>query len=81
MESVLLCSLAGFVGLLLGFAGYEMIIWGGSKLIPKFAFEWVINWQAIGVSLIAILAVGILSGLIPAVRAEKLSPIEALRTE
>lgn len=81
LEAVLLCGIAGGIGLLFGFVGYEIIIWGGSKVIPKFQFEWTLNWQALGLSTISILAVGILSGFIPALRAEKLSPIEALRSE
>jgi putative ABC transport system permease protein len=81
LEAILLCGIAGLVGLACGFAGYQMIIWGASKLIPKFQFEWVFNLQAIFFSTLAILGVGILSGIIPAMRAEKLTPIEALRTE
>ncbi len=81
LEAILLCGIAGALGLVAGFAGYEIIIWGGSKLIPKFEFEWVFNFQALALSLGSILAVGVLSGLVPALRAEKLSPIEALRSE
>lgn len=81
LEAILLCGIAGFVGLLLGFIGYEAVIWGGSKFIPKFAFQWVFNIEAFILSTVSILAVGILSGLAPAIRAERLSPIEALRSE
>lgn len=81
LESLLLCGLAGFVGLGVGFIGYETIIWGGSKVIPKFEFQWVFDLQAVLLSTVAIVAVGIFSGLTPALRAEKLSPIEALRSE
>lgn len=81
LEAILLCSLAGIVGLGIGFVGYQIIIWGGSKFIPKFQFEWVIHYQALILSLFSILAVGVMSGFIPAVRAEKLSIIEALRSE
>lgn len=81
LEAILLCGIAGLIGLVSGFIGYQMIIWGGSKLIPKFDFEWVLNIQALLLSGISILAVGILSGFIPALKAEKLSPIEALRSE
>lgn len=81
LEAVLLCGIAGGIGLVFGFVGYQIIIWGGSKFIPKFQFEWVFNFQAFLLSVGSILAVGILSGLVPALRAEKLSPIEALRSE
>lgn len=81
LEAVLLCGIAGIAGLVLGFLCYQTIIWGGSKLIPKFQYEWIVNYEALLLSTISILAVGILSGFIPALRAEKLSPIEALRSE
>lgn len=81
LEAVLLCGIAGGMGLAVGFAGYQIIIWGGSKFIPKFQFEWIVNYQALALSVGSILAVGVLSGLVPALRAEKLSPIEALRSE
>lgn len=81
LEAILLCGIAGGLGLVVGFAGYQMIIWGGSKFIPKFQFEWIVNTQALALSIGSILAVGVLSGLVPALRAEKLSPIEALRSE
>ncbi len=81
LEAILLCGIAGVFGLAFGFIGYQTIIWGGSKFIPKFQFEWIINYQALLLSTVSILAVGIASGFIPALRAEKLSPIEALRSE
>ncbi|MES3039395.1 MAG: ABC transporter permease [Bdellovibrionota bacterium] len=81
LEAVLLCGIAGVVGLIIGFCGYQAIIWGGSKFIPKFQFEWIVDYQALLLSSVSIIAVGVLSGFIPAVRAEKLSPIEALRSE
>jgi len=81
LEAVLLCGIAGGVGLIFGFIGYEAVIWAGSQFIPKFQFEWIVNYQALFLSTCSILAVGVLSGFIPAVRAEKLSIIEALRSE
>jgi ABC-type antimicrobial peptide transport system permease subunit len=76
-----LCAMAGGIGLLTGFASYQVIIWGASKLVPKMAFEWVLNPFALIFSSVSILAVGLLSGYVPASRAEKLSPVEALRSE
>jgi len=81
LEAVLLCGLAGLIGIVFGFGGYELIIWAATKLIPKLQFEWIINWVALLFSLISILLVGVFSGLVPAIRAEKLSPIQALRSE
>jgi macrolide transport system ATP-binding/permease protein len=81
VESILLCSIAGLAGLLIGFTLYEGAIYGASKLISKLKFEWVIEWPALLLSVVSILLVGILSGLTPAFRAEKLQVIEALRSE
>jgi macrolide transport system ATP-binding/permease protein len=81
MESLLLCSTSGFVGLAVGFIAYQSAIYTASRLIEDLSFEWVINPWAILTSFIAILAVGILSGLIPALKAERLQVIDVLRSE
>ena len=67
--------------MIIGVAGYEILIFVGSQLIPKLKFEWLIEPWAIVLSVGAIAAVGVLSGIAPAVRAEKLEVIEALRSE
>lgn len=81
VESVVICAFAGFVGLALGFVIYEMAIFGATKLITKLGFEWVIDWTAFLLSVVSIFVVGVLSGLTPALKAEKLQVIEALRSE
>ncbi len=81
VESCLLCVVAGIAGVIIGVAGYEILIFVGSQLIPKLKFEWLIEPWAIVLSVGAIAAVGVLSGIAPAVRAEKLEVIEALRSE
>jgi len=80
-EALFLCCLAGLFGILVGFVGYEALIYLGSKLIPDLEFQWVINPLALGISFVAIVVTGVLSGLGPAVRAERLQVIEALRSE
>lgn len=81
MESVLLCVFAGAFGLIFGFAFYQIIIWGAGQVIQKLQFEWVfIPWVFI-FSAVSIFIVGVLSGVVPALRAEKLSAMEALRYE
>jgi len=52
-----------------------------SLIFPKVPFEWVFDPLAIGISLIAILGVGVLSGLYPALRVEKLDVVSALRSD
>jgi ABC-type antimicrobial peptide transport system permease subunit len=81
VESIAVCAIAGFVGLVLGFAGYQSAIWATTKFIDKFKFEWIIDWFAFSLSVFSIFAVGLLSGIFPALKAEKLQVIEALRSE
>ncbi len=81
MESVLLCGLAGAVGLLIGFGFYELVVFVTSKFATSIAFQWRFDLSAFSVSFISIAAVGILSGLAPALRAERLQILEALRSD
>ncbi len=80
-EALFLCAIAGLFGIAVGFAGYQFAIYLGSKLMPDLEFQWVFNPVALAVSFVAILITGVLSGLGPALRAEKLQVIEALRSE
>ncbi|NJL24389.1 MAG: FtsX-like permease family protein [Calothrix sp. SM1_5_4] len=80
-ESVFLCGLAGVFGLIVGFLGYQALIYGASRFVKDLTFEWVFNPVAFAVSFVAIVVTGLLSGLGPALRAEKLQVIEALRSE
>lgn len=80
-EALFLCALAGSLGIVIGIVGYESLIYLGSKLIPDMEFQWVFNPWALAISFVAIVVTGILSGLGPAIRAEKLQVIEALRSE
>lgn len=80
-ESVGLCLVAGMMGIAIGFAAYELIIFATSKIVPKLSFEWIWDPVAVGASLLSILVVGVLSGIVPAIKAERLQIIEALRSE
>ena len=69
--------------LALGFSAYELVIYAASssKLIQKLEFEWTFDLLAISLSSISIIVVGVLSGLAPALKAERLQIIDALRSE
>lgn len=81
IESTILCLIAGITGIIFGVVGYHTILFFASKIFKQVHFEWVFNSVAIILSLVCILAVGVLSGLVPALRAQKLQVVEALRSE
>ena len=81
VESVLICSIAGVIGLVVGFILYQSVIYGATKLVAKLSYEWTMDFTALLLSVFSILVVGVLSGLTPALKAEKLQVIEALRSE
>lgn len=81
VESVVICAVAGLIGLVIGFILYETAIYGATQLVAKLGFEWTFDWTAFLLSVVSIFAVGVLSGLTPALKAEKLQVIEALRSE
>lgn len=74
MESVVIGQLGGVCGLVLGILAGNL-----TSLIMKtpFMIPWL--WMFLGIAVCFV--VGIMSGYLPAVRASKLDPIEALRYE
>ena len=81
LEAVVICCLGGLLGILVGMGGYHAAIYGATKLIPKLEFAWLIDWWALTLSVCSIAVVGVLSGLFPALKAEKLQVIEAMRSD
>lgn len=74
IEAMVLCFLGGVVGTAIGA--------GGAYLIAKIA-KWppLMSWRTILVALTFSAGVGILFGILPASKASKLDPIEALRRD
>lgn len=79
LESVAMTTIFGYVGILLGTIGTEILsrVFAGSDFIkdPTVSIS-----LALEVTLVLIIA-GALAGLFPAMRALKIRPVEALRTE
>lgn len=81
LESTTLSFIAGIAGVIFGFCTYQAVIFGASKMVSKIQFEWVFPIYPLILSVVSIFFVGILSGIVPALKAEKLEVIEALRNE
>jgi putative ABC transport system permease protein len=72
-ESASICLVGGFIGVALSF--------GVAALIDKFVLPASVSLPIVVVALLVSVSVGILSGMIPALRASRLDPIIALRYE
>ncbi len=73
-EAVIICQLGGIVGIVLGMIAGNLVTYltGGNFIIP---------WPWIILGIILCTAVGLISGLYPAMKAARLDPIESLRYE
>jgi putative ABC transport system permease protein len=74
IEAIVICQLGGMFGILLGIAM-------GNTVSLFFDQGFIIPWAWMIMAAILCLFVGLLSGLIPAIKAANLDPIDALRFE
>jgi putative ABC transport system permease protein len=74
LEAVILCNVGGVVGVLVGFGLGNLV-----TAFTSFAISVPMEWAVIG--LVFCSAVGIIFGLLPAIRASRLHPVDALRYE
>ena len=77
-----MCGVGGLLGVGLGiFAGQGManVAVKVAKVVPEWPAVISVQWMVISVAFSAI--IGIFFGVYPAIKAARLSPIEALRTE
>ena len=72
-EAIILCVIGGFIGILMVW----LIALGLTKLLD---FEFVLSFfnVCLGTGLAAI--IGLISGILPAISAARLDPVEAIRT-
>jgi putative ABC transport system permease protein len=74
LEAVILCNIGGVVGIVVGF-GLGNIITAFTSFDANVPMEWAV------IGLVFCSTVGIVFGLLPAIRAARLNPIDALRYE
>ncbi|HKW43933.1 MAG TPA: ABC transporter permease [Thermoplasmata archaeon] len=74
LEAVILCNIGGVIGVIVGFGLGNLV-----ALFAHFDVNVPMEWAVIG--LVFCSAVGIVFGLLPAIRASRLHPIDALRYE
>ena len=82
IEAVIMCAVAGAIGIGLGlFAGEGMAMLAVkiAKIVPEWPSVVSMQWIIISVSFSA--AIGIFFGMYPALKASSLPPVEALRKE
>lgn len=83
LESILVTSIAGYAGLVLGVGLIELISFGLNSAGAQLPFfkNPEINFQVAITAMILLIVIGALAGLMPALRAAKIMPIEAMRAE
>ncbi len=77
IEAIVICLLGGIGGVLLGLAIGNLI----SQVVSQGEGAFVVPWLWMSLGIVICVAVGLFSGIYPAIRASRLDPIEALRYE
>lgn len=73
-EAVVLCAAGSFIGLALGVAGGYAVAWSAG-------WPFVVEAKTVVVALLSAIGIGLVFGYLPARRAARLNPIDALRRE
>lgn len=77
-ESLVITIISGLVGVALGILALELI---GDNLEAYFIVNPSVSWVIVLAAFICLIISGFISGFVPAYRASKIKPIEALRAE
>ena len=77
-ESIVITMISGLIGVVLGVLTLKLI---GNSLEEYFIKDPSVGWLLITAAFISLVMSGLLAGFVPAYRASKIKPIEALRAE
>ncbi|WP_304344498.1 ABC transporter permease [Chryseobacterium koreense] len=77
-ESIVITVISGLIGVGLGVLSLSLI---GDRLEPYFIKNPSVGWGLIIVAFLSLVISGLIAGFVPAYRASKIKPIEALRAE
>ena len=73
VESAFICLLGGFIAI--------VIAWGATLAVSKWMFPTAMSGPIVVLALLVSLATGVVAGFVPAWRAARMDPVEALRNE
>ncbi len=79
MEAICVSLLGGILGIIIGIVISFLIAVAAQAL--RYSWPFLISWQSIIIATLASIIIGIIFGLYPAIKAAKISPMEALRYE
>ena len=82
-ESILVTGIAGYAGLVMGVGLIELIAFALHSVGAELPFfkDPEINFQVAVTAIILLVLIGAIAGLVPALRAAKIMPIEAMRAD
>ena len=83
LESIVITGVAGYLGLVLGVAVLETVSYLMQTLHIEFSYfdRPEVNFKVAIMSILILVSVGTIAGLIPALQAARVTPIEAMRDE
>ena len=73
IEAACICLMGGMIGL--------GIAWLITLAVSHFLFPAALSWNIVAIALLVSLLTGVVSGFLPAWRAARMDPVEALRSE